>query len=367
MFQAEGDKVDAVYCGTPDHTHAVIVMEALRRKKHVQCVKPLTRTIHESRVVIQAARDANVATQVTAAPRTSDGAQALCKMIGDGAIGEVREVCCWSNRPIWPQGMDRPAGEDPVPKTFDWDLWLGPAAMRPFKATWPEDHLTLKQGSLKQYKGVYHPFNFRGWFDFGTGSLGDMGCHHFNTLFCALKLGHPVSVEASSTRLLPESYPLASRVVWEFPAREGLPPVTVTWYDGGLKPSQPAELEGGPDLPNQGNLYIGSEGKILGGTADGRIIPEERMKRYDAALKKATPGLPARLIIPTEWLAACRGGAPASCNFDVGGLLTEIVLLGCIAIRRGKKLLWDAKQMRFTNDEEANRYLRQEYRSGWSL
>ncbi len=367
MFQAEGDKIDAVYCGTPDHTHAVIVREALRHKKHVQCVKPLTRTIDESRVLMDAARQAGVATQVTAAPSTSLGAKALCDMIWKGAIGEIREVCCWSNRPIWPQGMARPEGEDPVPESLDWDLWLGPAPERPFKEAWPEDHLALKQGGLKHYKGVYHPFNFRGWFDFGTGALGDMGCHHFNTMFRALKLGHPTSVEASSTRLLPETHPLAARVTWEFPAREGLPPVTLTWYDGGLKPPRPAELEPGRRLPDQGNLYIGSKGKILGGTSDGRIIPEERMQQYMAASTATSSGSYRRNIIPSEWLAACRGGPPANCNFDVAGLLTEIVLLGNIAIRTRKKLDWDAEQMRFTNDEQANQYIREEYRSGWSL
>ena len=367
MLQAEGDKVDAVYCGTPDHTHAVIAREALRRKKHVQCVKPLTRTIYESRELMKAARAAGVATQMTASPRSSDAARALRKLIADGAIGDVHEAYCWSNRPIWPQGMARPAGEDPIPKTFDWDLWLGPAAMRPFVAQWPKDHLALKQSASERHPGVYHPFNFRGWFDFGAGALGDMGCHHFNTLFCALRLGHPVSVEASSTRVLPETFPLASRVTWEFPAREGLPPLRLTWLDGGLKPAAPAELESGRNLPDQGNLYVGSKGKILGGVADGRIIPDERMKRYEATAPKPPNTGANRALIPSEWLAACRGGPAASCNFDVGGLLTEVTLLGNIAIRCKKKLLWDAQGMRFTNDEAANRYVRETYRSGWTL
>ncbi len=367
MLRAEGDKIDAVYCGTPDHSHAVIVMEALRHKKHVQCVKPLTRTIHEARTLVNAARQAGVATQMTASPRTSEGARAVCNMIGDGAIGEVREVYCWSNRPVWPQEMVRPAGEDPIPKTLDWDLWLGPASARPFKDVWPKDYLALKQVGQEGRKGVYRPFNFRGWFDFGTGALGDMGCHHFNTMFCALKLRHPISVEASSTRVLPESYPLASRVTWEFPARPGFPPLTLTWYDGGLKPPQPAELEPDRSLPNQGNLYVGNKGKILGGTSDGRLIPESRMKQYGAPPKTAPRTTQRGSIIPSEWFAACRGGQAASCNFDVAGLLTEVVLLGNIAIRSGKKLLWDAQQMRFTNDENANRYLRATYRSGWTL
>lgn len=367
MFQAEGDKIDAVHCATPDHTHAVIVMEALRRKKHVECVKPLTRTIHDSRVLMKAARDAGVATQVTAQPRTGAGAAAVCSMIWDGAIGEIREAYCWSNRPIWPQEIIRPEGEDPVPETFNWDLWLGPAPVRPFKAVWPRGHLALRQMGREKEIGVYHPFSFRGWFDFGTGALGDMGCHHFNTLFCALKLGHPISVEASSTRVMPETYPLGSRVTWEFPAREGLPPVTLTWFDGGLRPTRPPELEPGRSMPAEGNLYIGSKGKILGGPSDGRIIPEEQMQRYGVPPKTAIRKGTGHDIIPAEWLDACRGGEPASCNFDVAGLLTEVVLLGNIAIRMNKKLSWDADRMRFTNDETANRYVREEYRSGWSL
>jgi predicted dehydrogenase len=218
MLQAEGSRIDAVHCGTPDHTHAVVTLAALRQKKHVCCVKPLTHTIQECRLVLNTARQAGVATQVTAQPNTSESACRTCELIWAGAIGAVREVHVWSNRPIWPQGMDRPAGEDPVPKTLDWDLWIGPAPMRPFKNVWPNESLELKQVS-KSPKGVYHPFNFRGWWDFGSGALGDMGCHHLNTPFRALKLKHPTGISASSTRCLKETAPLASIVTYEFPAR----------------------------------------------------------------------------------------------------------------------------------------------------
>ena len=208
MIAAEGDKVDAFYCGTPDHTHAVITAAALKKKKHVMCVKPLTRTIHESRTISALAREARVATQVTAQPNTSEPSCRIMEAIDSGILGLVREVHIWTNRPVWPQGMERPEGEDPVPSTLDWNLWLGPAPFRPFKSTWPEGHLALKQVGTNG-RGVYHPFNFRGWWDFGTGSLGDMGCHYFNTPFRALKLKHPTSIHASATRSLPETAPLA--------------------------------------------------------------------------------------------------------------------------------------------------------------
>jgi predicted dehydrogenase len=367
MLDKEGKNIDAVLVATPDHTHAMITMEAIRRRKHVLCVKPLTRTIHEARMVCEAARKAGVATQVTASSSTSESAATLCEIIQDGAIGEVREVHCWSNRPLWPQGMERPAGSDPVPAHFDWDLWLGPAPLRPFKDKWGKDHLVMKQAKHQySFDAVYHPWNFRGWWDFGTGALGDMGCHHLNTLFRALKLGHPTSVWASSTKVMAEATPLASTVVWEFPARDSLPPVTVYWYDGGIKPPRPSDLEETRNWPDEGNLYVGAKGKILGDTNSGRIIPESRMQSYKLP-PKMLPRSNFKNIPTGEWIRACRGGAPASCNFDVGGLLAEVVLLGNIAIRRGKKLSWDAPHMRFTNDEQANQYIKEPYRDGWQL
>jgi len=367
MFDRESDNIDAVLVATPDHTHAVISMEAIRRGKHLLCVKPLTRTIHEARTVAEAARKAGIATQVTAAASTSERACSLCEMIWDGAIGDVREVHCWSDRPLWPQGMIRPETSDPVPAHLDWDLWIGPAPMRPFKDRWGKDHLVMQQAKYKYpFDAVYHPWNFRGWWDFGTGSLGDMGCHHLNTLFRALKLGHPTSVWASSTKAMAEATPLASTVAWEFPAREGMPPVTVYWYDGGIKPPRPPELEEGREWPASGNLYIGDKGKILGDTEGGRIIPESKMNSY-----KAPPETLVRSrmqhIATSEWIRACLGGEKASCHFDIGGLLAEVVQLGNIAIRRDKKLAWDGPNMRFTNDDEANRYVREPYRQGWSL
>lgn len=358
MLQAEGDKVDAVYCGTPDHTHAVIVVAALKRKKHVCCVKPLTRTLHECRAVVQAAREARTATQVTAAPNTSETACRTVELIQAGAIGQVREVHIWSNRPLWPQGMDRPAGQDPVPSTFDWDLWLGPAPMRPFKDRWPEGSLELKQITGGASKGVYHPWNFRGWWDFGTGALGDMGCHYLNTPYRALKLRSPRFVSASCTKMLSESFPLGAIVTYDFPAREGMGPVRVVWYDGGLKPAYPVEL-GGKPLEGQGALYIGDEGKMLGPV----ILDAEKAKKFEATPRT----LVRRSGTWGEWHEACRGGEAAGCNFEWAGPLTEFVLLGNIAMKTNKRIEWDPQAMRITNEEAANKYVQEPYRAGWSL
>lgn len=359
MLDAEGDKIDAVYCGTPDHTHAIVTLEALRKKKHVCCVKPLTRTIQECRAVVRVARKEGVATQVTARANTTEPGCRTCELIQGGAIGAVREVHIWSNRPLWPQGMLRPKDKDPIPSTLDWKLWIGPAPMRPFKATWPEDHLAVKQVGWRGAKAaVYHPWNFRGWWDFGTGALGDMGCHHLNTPFRALKLRAPASIHATSTRTFEETAPLASIVTYDFPAREDMPPVRVVWYDGGIKPPTPKEMEGRP-LPADGEMYIGDEGTMLGS----KIISPRASK----AGKDIPRTLERRSGTWGEWMEACGGGEKAGCHFEWAGLLTEFVLLGNIAIRTRKPLQWDAKAMRITNDEEANRYVEPAYHNGWSL
>jgi predicted dehydrogenase len=359
MLDAEGEKIDAVYCGTPDHTHAIIALAALRRKKHVCCVKPLTRTIEENRVVVQVAQETGVSTQVTASPNTSNHACRICELIWGGAIGPVRELHIWSNRPLWPQGMRRPAGEDPVPGTLDWDLWIGPVPMRPFVERWPEGHLAVQQvNSQRPRDAVYHPWNFRGWWDFGTGALGDMGCHHVNTPFRALKLTYPTTVHATATKVFDETAPLASIVSFDFPAREEMPPVRVTWYDGGIKPPCPPELKG-RGLPPSGTLYVGDEGKML----ESEVLPERRAKKF-ASLPRT---LPRRSGTWGEWIEACRGGEQAGCHFAWAGLLTEFVLLGNIAIRTGKQLEFDAVNMRITNNAEADALLREPYHNGWSL
>ena len=360
MYEAEGDKIDAVYCGTPDHTHAIITLPALKRKKHVCCVKPLTRTVRENRVVIAAAKKAGVATQVTSSPNTTETACRTCELIWAGAIGPVREVHIWSNRPLWPQGMERPAGQDEIPATFDWDLWLGPAPKRPFVANWPADHYALAQVKAgRPRRAVYHPWNFRGWWDFGTGALGDMGCHHLNTPYRALKLTYPRSVEATSTKVFEETAPLASIVTYEFPARGELPPVRVVWYDGGLRPPCPKELEGAPLPVGGGELYVGDEGVML----RDKVYPVARAQK----LADVPKTLPRRSGTWGEWFEAVGGGPAAGCPFEWAGLTTEFVLLGNIAIRAGKRLDYDAAAMKITNNQEADKLLDEPYHNGWSL
>ena len=360
LLSTEKEKVDAVYCGTPDHTHALITLAALRDKKHVCTVKPLTRTVEEARAVMAAAQIAGTATQVTAQPNTSDSACSTVERIQSGIIGDVTEVHVWSYRPVWPQGIPkRPDGEDPIPDTLDWKLWIGPASMRPFKDVWPADN-PIPDLPPKNWGGrqVYHPFNHRGWWYFGTGALGDMGCHYLNTPYRALKLGYPSAVSASSSRQYEESFPLASIVTYDYPARENLVPVRVVWYDGGLKPPRPAEM-GDEELPDESVLYIGTKGKMLGN----RILDpalEAKAKTIPATLKR-------RGNTWAEWHEACKGGEPAGCHFGIGGVLTEFVLLGNIALRTGKRIVYDPQSVRITNSPEADALLRQPYHNGWKL
>lgn len=335
------EDVDAVMIATPDHTHAVITMAAIKLGKHIYCEKPLTWSIAEARQVAEAARRAKVATQCGNQGQASESARLTQEMIADGAIGEVREVQLfyparfWS----WPSWEGRPPDTPPVPEGLDWDLWLGPAPARP-------------------YHPAYHPWTWRNWRDFGTGLLGDLGLHKLSTVFRALDLGHPSSVEGSATKLSTETYPLGELVRWEFPARGSRPPVTISWSDGGLKPPRPAELE--EDEPMRDPIYIGDRGKIMGD----RLIPESRMERY----KRPSQTLPRSPGHMQEWISAIRGGPAAGSNFiDHSGLLTEVSLLGNIAARVQKKLIWDGAKMEFTNDKAANQWLRRDYRQEWSL
>ena len=262
-------------------------------------------------------------------------------MIWDGAIGPVHEVEVWSGGRFWhyPAFEGRPTDTPPIPEGLDWDLWLGPAPERPYS---PE----------------YCPWTWRNWWDFGTGLLGDLGCHKLSTVFKALKLTYPESIEASSTKLDSEIYPLGEIVRYQFPARGDMPPVKLTWYDGGLKPPRPEELE--PDGRMEDVIYIGDKGKMMGN----RLIPEARMNEYTMPPQT----LPRSVGHHKEWVDACRGGAPAGANFvDHAGLLTETPLLGNVALRAGTKLAWDGPNLKITNDEKANEYLHRTYREGWSL
>ena len=349
MLEKQKD-IDAVIIATPDHTHAVVAMMAMKMGKHVYCQKPMTHSVYEARKLTEAAREYKVATQMGNQGQSGDAVRLLCEWIWDGAIGPVREVHCWTNRPIWPQGIERPKETPPVPSTLDWDLWLGPAKYRP-------------------YHPAYLPFDWRGWWDFGTGALGDMACHIMNPAFRSLKLRYPTSVEASFTKVNSESPPLASIIHYQFPARGDMPPVKLHWYDGGLKPARPDELEEGRKLSKNGTIFVGDTGKIMCGVdGDGlRLIPETKMQAYERPpkiIERIPDGVGGH---EKDWIRACKGGKPACSNFDYSGPLSETVLMGNLAIRSPGKLEWDGQNIKVTNVPEANEYVHTQYRYGWSL
>jgi len=330
--------VEAVVVTTPDHTHAVAAMMAVKMGKHVYCEKPLTYSIYEARRLTEAAREAKVVTQMGIHHHAGQALRLGVEVIRSGAIGKVYEVHLWTSRPevLWTQGIDRPGDTPPVPSTLDWDLWLGPAPHRP-------------------YHPAYVPFKWRGWWDFGTGAFGNMGCHVMDLAFWALELGRrSVSVEARTTRFNDETCPAASLIRYKFAAVGEMSPVTVTWYDGGLLPWRPAELEEERSLPRHGGLYVGEKGTILAALGGGpRLIPESKMKGF----KAPEPSLPRSAGHYQEWVEACKGGPKPLADFDYSGPLTEMVLLGNIAIRMGKRLDWDGPNMKITNVPEANEYL----------
>ena len=358
MFDKQKD-IDAVVIATPDHTHAVITMEAMRRGKHVFCQKPLTHTVFEARKITEAGRKYKVQTQMGNQGHSSEHIRLLKEWLDDGAIGDVKEVYAWTDRPVGGQLYSnfavraRPTDTPPVPKSLDWDLWLGPVRYRPYH---PE----------------YHPIKWRAWIDFGTGPLGDMGCHIIDPAFWALDLGAPETIEATSTHwqkeVSSETFPRASIVRFQFPARGKKPPVKLTWSDGRLLPPRPDALEKGRNLPASGALILGENGCIMQGSlgAGGlRIIPETQMQAY----KRPEKTLPrVNSSHEGDWIRACKDGKPASSNFDYGGPLTEMALLGMIAIRvKDQKLRWDCENIRFTNNDTANKLLHIDYRDGWKL
>jgi predicted dehydrogenase len=352
--------IDAVVVATPDHVHAVAAMTAIRMGKHVYVEKPMAHSIQEVRRLTEEARKAGVATQMGIQGHAAETMRLLKEWLDDGAVGTIREVEAWTPHAVWPQGIDRPKETPPVPDTLDWDLWLGPAPERP-------------------YHPAYLPQTWRGWWDFGTGAMGDMGCHMLDPVFYALELTPPRSVEASFSTFVPEglswdkkfnteTYPRASLIYYRFPERGGRPPLKLTWYDGGLMPERPEELA--PDLKMGsiygGLLFIGDEGKIICNAhgAEGlRIIPESKMQAYERPPKR----LPRSIGHHQEWIEACKGGPRAASNFDCAGPLTETVLLGNVAIRAQQRIEWDPVEMKVTNVPDANVWLRREYRAGWAL
>lgn len=340
------DQIDAVTVSTPDHMHFAPAMMAVTMGKHVYVQKPLTHTIAEARALTIAARKHEVVTQMGNQGHAGEGTRLLREWVQAGAIGDVREVHFWTNRPIWPQGIDRPEETEEAPATLDWNRWLGVAPERP-------------------YNKCYLPFNWRGWWDFGCGALGDMGCHIMDAAFWALDLRYPTSVEAVSSPVNDETAPSWSVVTYEFPARGKMPPVKVTWSDGGKKPPRPKDLEEGRELPRGGQLLIGDKGTIMD-TSDycksPRLIPEQAMKEF-------LPNRPEKTIprVPggdpyQEWIAACKGGPAPGSNIEHSGPLTEMVLIGNLAIRLGKRIEWDGRRMVCTNVPEANELVRKNYR-----
>jgi len=358
MLAAEQD-LDAVYIMTPDHLHATVALAAMRAGKHVIVHKPLGNVLHEARLVADMARETGLATHMFCAAG-QQSTPMLCEWIWNGAIGGVREVHNWSTRPFWPQGMTSlPSETPPVPDGLDWDLWLGPVPHRP-------------------YHPAYRNAVFRGWYDFGTGALGDMGHYSFYQIFKILKLGAPQSVEASRSQFwaidnllwvkqpTDLAYPEASSITWEFAARDDMPAVTLHWYDGGLRPPLISELEqDGQQMPEEGLLFVGDTGKILAGFNGSapRLIPNAAMDRFQAP--------PQTLPRPAEeldqWVRACQGGAASDASFDKVYPFVEAIQLGNIALRVPGKLRWDAAATRFVGAPEADALMTRAYRPGWEL
>ena len=367
MFDEMGKNIDAVTVSTPDHTHAPASVMAMKMGKHVYCQKPLCHDVYEARVMRETAAKMKVATQMgnqgTAHPSLRSGVEVM----QSGALGPIKEVHVWTNRPVWPQApkvTERPKSE-PAPKHVHWDLFLGSAPERPYSG-------------VKQDNGhpPYHDFNWRGWWDFGTGALGDMACHTMNMPFMGLKLGYPDSIVAECGDLNRETYPSWATVTYQFPARDGLPAVKLVWYEGqkdGKKNLPPLDLFLGEKPSDSASLIVGEKGTMYSPSDYGEhwvLLP----KKQFAGFHNPKPTLPRHKSKDddsnqkAEWVAAIKGGPKALANFDYAGMLAEAVLLGNVAIRhQGKKLEWDGPGMTIKNDSEANQILKREYRKPWTL
>jgi predicted dehydrogenase len=386
MLESQKD-IDAVLVATPDHLHAVVAKTAMELGKHVYVEKPLTYTVHEARVLRETAKRTGVTTQMGNQGHSSDDARLINEWIEADIIGPVTEVHVWTNRPIWPQGVPRPtkgtrppedqrwnarglakelsvsiAGDYSVPEGVNWDLYLGP-------------------GPEIAYHPIYHPFNWRGWVDWGTGALGDMAAHLLDHPYWALGLTYPISVEATSTpwgvdaNNKPASYPLASKAVYQYPARGKQPPVTLTWYDGGLMPGRPAVLPDNiPLIPGGGVIFVGKKGILMHETYGGnpRLFPETLMEKAKKVPKKY-PRIEVdenkSALHRLNWTKAIKEKKQASSPFEYASMLTENMLLGIVALRtgQGRKIMYDGATGQVTNIADANQYLQREYRKGWSL
>ena len=373
MLEEQKD-IDAVVIATPDHLHAVIASAAMSLGKHVYLQKPLTWSIHEARALSKKAQDnPRLITQMGNQGHSTDDARLINEYIAAGAIGDVREVHVWTNRPLayWPQGIPRPqavpepdaarwnlkavmdrlanamTGNYPKPEGLAWDLFLGP-------------------GPDVGYHPVYHPFNWRGWVDWGVGAIGDMGAHLIDHPFWALDLGFPTSVETVSTPFNQASYPMATMTHYDFPARGSLPPVKLTWYDGGLLPPGLQALGAGELNDDGGVLYVGDKGKLIHDTygANPRLLPQSL---HDAVGTPAQKFPRVTTSHEMNWVQACKGQGEASSPFAYAARLTEVMLLGVVSLRAGGRIEYDAQNMRITNAPEADQFLRREYREGWAL
>lgn len=355
--------IDAVVISTPDHTHAVVAAEAMKRGKHVFVETPLAHTVWETRELARLARETGVTTQMGNERHSGPGLRRAVEMLWGGGLGPVKEVHCWTNRPQWPQGIDRPTSNPPIPKGLNWDLWIGPAPERSFNR-------------------AYHPYDWRGWLDFGTGALGDMGCQLLDVAFWGLELGaaRTFTVEAESTGVNGETFPEASTVRYHFPARGELPPATVTWYDGGRQPSRPDQLPYRRELGSNGVLFHGEEHTMMFGPAVFGTTPSQVGPRTIPEFTEITPKKPVKKIPLVnerdwktgdrhiqEWIAACKAGKQPCASFDYSAPLTEMVLLGNVALQSGGPIEWDSGTMQVTNNAAASHFVQPEYREGWTL
>ena len=349
MFDAMSREIDAVTVSTPDHMHFLPAMWAIQRGKHVYCQKPLTQTIREARLLTAAAAKKKVATQMGNQARSHPGTRRDAELIRAGVLGVVQEVHCWTDRPgtWWRQGLARPSDTPPVPAGLDWDLWLGGAPERP-------------------YHPAYVPFAWRGFWDFGTGALGDMGCHLLNVPDLALEIRDASRVEATTEGLTPESGPLWARVRWDIPARGSRPAFRLYWYDGDKRPDPalfPARM-----LPENGVLVVGNHDTMLTNYEDGGQFRSGRtladFKDVPELFPKASPQAWEQAHYQ-EWICAAKGGPKTLTGFDAAGPMTEVVLLGNVAQRAGREIHWDSRRMRITNHADANQWIGREYRKGW--
>lgn len=353
LFDKLGNSLDAVTISTPDHMHFPIAMMAMALGKHVFVEKPMAHTVAETRILARVAREKKLATQMGNQGHAAEGMRLLKEWYQAGVLGEVLELHSWTNRPIWPQGVkgfDHSKLLPVTPPTLDWDLWLGVAPSRAFDPG-------------------YLPFNWRGFWDFGTGALGDMGCHMMDGGFWAFDLPAPASVEAVSANQTAISAPTASAVTYQFPARGTRPPLKWVWYDGNLEPAFPPDLEMDRTLPDNSTLIIGTKATVLAQANyfTVRIIPETKMQALASALPpKTIPRIPGGDHF-AEWLNACKGGPPAGANFDYSARLTEMVLLSNVAIRARRRIEWDSAAMKVTNVPVANEYVTKQYRPGFGV